>query len=228
MPTAPEVLTPVVIQPQVLNFNTMCRNFTVSVDGMGISLNGQLRIENDKTIWITLNKLVEIARLKLTPDSIYVIVKVQNKYYQGSYADFGKATGVSINYECIQSLLLGEDMESYSFNDVQCRVEEGVAQYTFVQRTAPTLPSVQQTMYVDMATNKIVENNINTQHGELLQIKYSQFKDVDKQKLPSQIRLSFKDRANKVSASIVFAKTTLNQNLTFPFKIPYAAKPLQF
>ncbi len=225
---APEVLTPVAVKPQNFSFNTICRNFTVNVDGMGVSLNGQLRIEDGKNIWITLNKLVEIARLKLTPDSIHVIIKVQNKYYQGSYADFAKSTSININYEIIQSLLLGDDMPSYPFKDVQHRIAEGIAQYTFASRTAPNLPTIHQTMYVDMATNKIVENNINTLQGEQLQIKYLQFKDAERQKLPTQIKISFKDNANKVNVSVVFAKTTVNQELTFPFKVPYAAKPLKF
>lgn len=227
MPKSPEVLNPVAVKPQAFEFTTISRNFTVNVDGMAISLNGQLRIEDGKTIWITLNKLVEIARLKLTPDSIHIIIKMQNKYYQGSYADFGQATGISINYESIQSLLLGDDTESYPFKDVQHRVAEGIARYTFASRTAPNLPAIQQTMYVDMATNKIVENNINTQQGEQLQIKYLQFKDTERQKLPYQIKISFKDKSNKINANITFGKTTTNQELTFPFKVPYAAKPLQ-
>jgi hypothetical protein len=227
MPKTPEVLTPVAVQPQAFEFKTICRNFSANVDGIGISLNGQLRIEDGKNIWITLNKLVEIARLKLTSDSIHVIIKMQNKYYQGSYADFAKSIGININYECIQSLLLGNDIASYPFKDVQHRVAEGIAQYTFDARTAPNLPTIQQTMYVDMVTNKIIENNINTPQGELLQIKYSQFKDTERQKLPTQIKISFKDKANKINASITFGKTTVNQELSFPFKIPYAAKPLQ-
>ena len=223
----PEVLTPVAVQPQAFEFKTISRNFNVNVDGIGISLNGQLRIENGKNIWITLNKLVEIARLKLTPDSIHVIVKVQNKFYKGSYTDFAKNTGIKITYESIQSLLLGNDITSYPFKDVQHRIAEGVAQYTFASRTAPDLSTIQQTMYVDMITNKIIENNINTQQGEQLQIKYSQFKDIARQKLPNQIKISFKGKANKINASIAFGKTTVDQELTFPFKIPYAAKPLQ-
>ena len=78
-----------------------------------------------------------------------------------------------------------------------------------------------------MATNKIVENNINTQQGEQLQIKYSQFKDIEHQKLPTQIKISFKNKTNKINTFITFGKTTVNQELTFPYKIPYAAKPLQ-
>ena len=131
----PEVLTPVAVQPQAFEFKTMSRNFNVNVDGIGISLNGQLRIENGKNIWITLNKLVEIARLKLTPDSIHLIVKVQNKFYKGSYTDFAKSTGIKITYESIQSLLLGNDITSYPFKDVQHRIAEGVAQYTFASRS---------------------------------------------------------------------------------------------
>ena len=227
MPKTPEVLKSVAVQPQTFEFKTMSRNFTANVDGMGISVNGQIRIENGKNLWITVNKLVEIARMKLTPDSIHVIIKVQNKYYQGSYTDFAKTTGISINYESIQSLLLGEDIPSYPFKDVQQRVAESIAQYTFASRTAHDLPTIQQTMYVDMATNKIVENNINTQQGEQLQIKYSQFKDIEHQKLPTQIKISFKNKTNKINTFITFGKTTVNQELTFPFKIPYAAKPLQ-
>ena len=215
------------ILPLNFDFNTLSRNFTTKVEGLNMTLNGQVRIKHDSVIWLTLSKVVEIGRAKLTPDSIHVIIKVQNKYYQGSYADFAKNTGININYECIQSLLLGDDMQSYPFKDVQHCVAEGIAQYTFDARTAPNLPTIQQTMYVDMVTNKIIENNINTQQGEQLQIKYSQFKDTERQKLPTQIKISFKDKANKINASIVFGKTTVNQELTFPFKIPYAAKPLQ-
>ena len=77
-------LSVAVVEPTDFEFSTISRNFTAKPDGFNITLNGQLRIKHDSIIWITLSKMVEIGRAKLTQDSIFVFLKIQNRYFAAS------------------------------------------------------------------------------------------------------------------------------------------------
>ena len=112
-------LSVAVVEPADFEFSTISRNFTAKPDGFNITLNGQLRIKHDSIIWITLSKMVEIGRAKLTQDSIFVFLKIQNRYFAASYADLYKAIGVDINYQTVQALLLGNDTKILNLKNKQ-------------------------------------------------------------------------------------------------------------
>lgn len=84
---------------------------TFTCDVQGVRVNGLLRIQKDSIIWATASKIIELGRVKLTPDSIYVYVKIDNSFYANDY----KIMGRDINFYQIQDMLIASATRHASF-----------------------------------------------------------------------------------------------------------------
>jgi len=72
----------------------------------GIRLTGMLRMQEDSIIWLSISKIVELGRARLTPDSILVYARATQQYYKGDYASLHKVTGYRIDYGRLQPVFL--------------------------------------------------------------------------------------------------------------------------
>lgn len=107
--TVPHVnkpLTHYVETDTLYSFDYLTANF--NLEAQGISANGVMRMKRDSIIWLTINKLVELGRVKLTPDSVYGYLKVGNKYVACTYTDLKNKMGVDIDFNTIQRILIGK------------------------------------------------------------------------------------------------------------------------
>lgn len=215
------------ILPLDFDFNTLSRNFTAKVEGLNITLNGQVRIKHDSVIWLTLSKVVEIGRAKLTQDSVFVFLKIQNKYFAGSYVDLAKTVGMDFNYQAVQAMLLGNEMEIYNLTNQTPIISGNMARYN-LEYAEPGGAIVKQTIVLNTDNKKIVANMVNIQNNVSFQLKYSAFETISGSNLATKIDVSFANRTTKANIGITFGKTLVNQDVTFPYKVPNKAKPLQF
>ena len=69
---------------------------------------------------------------------------------------------------------------------------------------------------------------VNIQNNVSFQLKYSAFETISDSNLATKIDVSFANRTTKANIGITFGKTLVNQDVTFPYKVPNKAKPLQF
>ena len=231
----PEVVTPKVEKKASPNdiknvdFKTLSANFSTEVGGIGIS--GQLRTQKDKTIWISVSKIIELARVKLTPDSVYVSVKIPSQAFQGTYAEFQKDYGFAFNFDIVQALFLGNDLNTYNTDNYTVKTENQITEFTFTERKSKTSsPTLQQVLKMDAENSKIVFNQMKTTSpSQLIEIEYSNFVKINKSTFPQQLKVKASSKATgKVSAEIMLTKHQLNQQLTFPISISKRASKLNF
>ena len=74
-----------VLEEQEPQFNWMSAGIRVKVkppDSRTLSGNGHVKIKKDSLMWITINKVlgIEVMRAQITPDSIKVLDRINNKY----------------------------------------------------------------------------------------------------------------------------------------------------
>ena len=65
-----------------------------------------LRIEKDKTIW--LSATLGIVRAKITPKKVSFYNKLDNTYFDGDFSLISNLLGTDLDFQKVQSLLLGE------------------------------------------------------------------------------------------------------------------------
>ncbi|MDR1951720.1 MAG: DUF4292 domain-containing protein [Bacteroidales bacterium] len=94
------------------NFNWFSANFSgsINLDGDRNNFNGQIRIKNGEQIWMTvtaLGGLYEIARLKITTDSVFIYNRHERTATIRDFGFFKEMTGVDFTFDMLQDVLLG-------------------------------------------------------------------------------------------------------------------------
>lgn len=202
-PVAPQ--TPVnpkdTIPKTDFSFTTFSGNFTCNVENFNVS--GQMRIQKDKVIWLTITKLIEFGRVKLTPDSVYVHIKVNNSYFAGTWFEMSQKYRLDLDFQTVQAMLLGN---------------------------TPPYPKPEVTRKVSVVRNskkKITKTTlVNSKLREQVVCEYSDFKPYENQLLANHLNVNIQSMAYKGVVGITYNKLTFNSPVTFPLSIPKNASRL--
>jgi hypothetical protein len=114
----------------------------------------------DSIIFITINKILEGARIVLTPDSVKFANHLTSSFYAGDYGLMKKLTGFSVDFYLVQSLLTGNDFVGFSGKYSQTTTGDTV-NYHFHSRKHDTLNlTLKQDISVHKDSRKICTNQI--------------------------------------------------------------------
>ena len=93
------------------SFEWLTAKFDIQVEGSGLSfddLSGQLRMRKDSLVWLSVTAPmgVEVARVKVSTDSVWVINRLEKTYLAEPLADVAQHFGMPIGLPWIETLLL--------------------------------------------------------------------------------------------------------------------------
>tara|TARA_B110000027_G_scaffold93377_1_gene98642 strand:+ start:1002 stop:1736 length:735 start_codon:yes stop_codon:yes gene_type:complete len=79
-----------------------------------LSAVANLRIKYDSLIWISISPGlgIEVLRLKLTTDSVFLIDRIAQNYTKSSYREFNHFYGINLNFKWIQAIMMGNPLSS--------------------------------------------------------------------------------------------------------------------
>lgn len=93
-----------------LQYNTFSAKSKMEIttpDGMQ-SISANIDMEKDKFIGISLRMLgIEGARIYITPDSIHIVDRLNQKYYPKDFTYLEETFGVTIDFNTLQNLIAG-------------------------------------------------------------------------------------------------------------------------
>ncbi|MBR0073094.1 MAG: DUF4292 domain-containing protein [Bacteroidales bacterium] len=229
-PTPPPVAKHITVSDIAnADFSTLAMNFSTELMDIGVS--GQVRIQKDKVIWISVSKLLELGRVKMTPDSVYATVKLKNQAFRGTYNQFQKQFGIAMNFDIAQALLVGNDISGYQQADARYAISGDVTNVSFAERKSPRQSiAVKHDMKVDNRTRKVLYHYmVSSNPSQTVKADYSNFQSFGKVTLPTvaDLNISASNMGN-VSARLNYTKIQANTSLTFPISISKRAKPLSF
>ncbi|MGQ0829399.1 MAG: DUF4292 domain-containing protein, partial [Bacteroidota bacterium] len=201
------------------------------IDSSSYSFTIALRIKKDSIIWMSISKLgIEVARVLTTKDSVKFFNSLEKKYFKGDYAYVSKLLNTELDYEILQSLLIGNSVEFYHEDE---KIKPGVdnCQYTLgtirkyklrrVMEKGKELKEPAQSIYLTPGTFKIArilfyefnpERSFDARFGNYEKVDSAQF-------FPMQMKYAIRAQKN-VNIDLSYSKTELNEELTFPFRIP--------
>lgn len=200
------------------------------IDSSSNSFSIALRIKRDSIIWMSLSKLgIEGARIIITKDSVKFVNTMDKRYFKGDFTYISKLLNTELDFEMLQSLLVGN---SVTFYDEVEKIKPGVdnCQYTlgtvrkFKIRKAERgkeLREPAQSIYLIPETFKISRvlfYEFNPDRS--FDAHYGEFAKTDSTQLfPFKMKYIIKAQKN-VNIDLIFSKVTLNEEQSFPFKIP--------
>ena len=203
------------------NFSARGRMHLEEADGSKVSSNLSLRIRKDSIIWASVvpGLGIEIARLRITPDSVHLVNRLNKTYFAGDYAVLREKFKVDVTFAMVQALLLGNYLPG----------EPGAEKVM----SAPPLQHIsrqQATMlidqFLDLTDFKLKKLSIRDQQtNNALQVDYSAFEALADNTFPRSARIVVQQNNGTETkgaiAALEYNKVSINEpGLSFPFSIP--------
>ncbi|RLD27285.1 MAG: DUF4292 domain-containing protein [Bacteroidetes bacterium] len=174
-----------------------------------------LRIEKDKTIWIS--SFLNVIRVKITPEKVGYYNKLDNTYFEGDFSLISDLLGIEINFNKAQNLLLGEAL--FDLNNEMYDADIHESSYLLQPKTQSALLEIfflLSPKHFKMDSQQLSQ----PLKRRMLQIDYENYQKVEKQILPQHIKIIALENEEETIINMVFKSIHLNRDLRFPFRIP--------
>ena len=198
------------------------------------SFNGNLRIKKDSIIWISVTPAlgIEAMRLMINIDSAKLINRLNSTYYIGDFKYFNNLIKANLDYDMLQSLLIGNDFSTYETpenNVFKASVEGKYYLLSTVGRGKlkkhlkskdDSSKVIIQDIWIDPDNYKITKIRVkDPKANQKVEATYSDFQSVDSMLYPSKISYLISDEKTKMEINIENTRITTTGLIEFPFNI---------
>lgn len=195
---------------------------------------GQLRIQRDSIIWISITPLlgIEMARFMLTNDSIKYLNRINSTYLQKNFAYINEMLNKTIDFDMAQAFLTGNDFSFYENSRFRAQVDgQEYKLHTInrlrlkrtVRKNDPDISIPIQSIWLNpdnFKITKVILNETDKDNRRFTAL-YRDFITVDGQLVPSGIEYRVETNVSNVKITVDYSKITINPGqLSFPFRIP--------
>lgn len=218
-----------------LKFQQFSAKFTASyeVDRKTTNVSGNLRISRDSIIWISVTPALglEAVRFMLTPDSILFLNRLAKTYFVNNFSYINQLLNKTLDYDMVQSFLIGNDFSLYDSNSFKASVEN--QQYKlntvnrmkirrYVRRSEDDISIPLQSIWLDPVTFKVSRVMLKEaeRDSRKFQANYSNFEQTDGELIPTQLEFVVETDETKIRINLEYTKVQINQEQTYLFKIP--------
>ena len=199
-------------------------------DNQNISFKGNIKIKNDSLIWLSLSPGLglELGRVLFDQDSVHFMNRFEKKYYKISYESLSSMIEFNINFDEIQSIILGNPIMIFTNKKFITEIiEDDFLLSSFNKKQRQKILKNKKKSDTDIFVTKINPENYrvvyekyqNLFYNKMLSIEYKDFEKMNNNLLAESINLNIKSET-QIKLLISFSKVQINKKLNFPFNIP--------
>jgi hypothetical protein len=177
-----------------------------------------IRVRKDSVIWMTFSVIgVQGGKALINEDSITIVSNVDKEYYVFDYKELSSRYNFEINFNVIQSAMLGNLITP------RAPYDEVVAETSFFM-LKQKLGTIEVNNYINSASQKIEKVEMKEGSNSLI-LNYSNFQPLGDKLFPynGTINLFYKTLAGLLNTTIIFEYNKAEvggKELKFPFNIP--------
>jgi len=195
------------------------------------SFKGQIRILKDSIIWLSFSPAlgIEMARLKITNDSVFFMNRINKTYLRGDYRFINEYLQTNIDFDILQSFVIGNDFQFYEKSKFRATIDNNQYKLStserrklkkFVKQDESEAKAYYQEIWLNPETFKISKVNIKEiTNDKKLDAHYSKFKDHEGQLFPFDIIFEI-TAEEKITVELDYSRIRLDEAMSFPFTIP--------
>lgn len=193
---------------------------------------GQVRVKKDSLIWVSITPAlgIEMFRMLITTDSVKYVNRFNKEYFLGDYALVSRFLQIHIDFDILQSLILGNDFQFYETNTFRASIDQpnyklsttGRRKIRKVAEDTGSDPIVLlQNIWLDSESFKITKIDVKEylKDNRKLSAVYGDFHGIENQQYPASLNFDI-TAENLIKINIIYSKVTLNEPMNFPFSIP--------
>jgi len=206
-----------------INFKTLRGKMKIDYsngdDNQGVSVS--LRMEKDKTIWISAP--FGIVKAYITPNRVSFYNKLENEYFDGDFSYLSNLLGTELDFQKVQNLLLGQALLDLTEDKYDLEVAD--KNYQLKPRKAAELFKI--LFQIEPKNFKIATQQLSQPlKKRLLEIDYQNYQKISQYILPNSIFITAIDRDVKNTIAIEYRNIEFNKPMNFPYKIPKGYKEI--
>jgi len=208
------------------NFDWFSANLSgnVNMDGDRNNFGGQIRIKNGEQIWITITAvggLIEIARLKITTDSVFLHNRLERSATIRDFSFFKEMVGVDFTFNMLQDILVGNYFLPEPNGQHAYEFFEG--NYQFIDERM--LGDVAFDFILHNAHYKFVTLTMRNRQNHSVQINYNDYAIFNDNLFPQRIHVQMTEPM-QMDLRLNYQRIQINVPQNMPFSIPASATRL--
>lgn len=174
-----------------------------------------LRMERDKTIWISAT--LGLARAMITPNSVKFYDKINNQYFDGDYKLLSELLGIDLNFDKVQSILIGEPI--FDLKEDTYIISSNESSYILQPKAQD--PLLELFLLFNPSHYKMDSQQL-LQPAKLrfLQLDYLAYQVVEKDILPQNVKIIAVEDNEELNVVMEYKSVSVNEEVRFPFRIP--------
>lgn len=188
----------------------------LNLDGKAYDVTLNIRIKKDETIWVSITALagMEVSRILITPDSIEIRDRINDEYLEKPFSFIHDFTNEKINFQTLQSLLVGNCIPFTLNNNAELMMENGVLN---LKGNDNGLSYLLQFNDQFKSTNAFLSDVLAQQSLNVNTPIFDKFAD---QWIPVKVIIDSKTGKKQFKVEMEYNKTEINIPLDFPFNVP--------
>ena len=210
------------------NFNKKTVNakinakYSDSKTSVGFSI--KLRLEKDKTIWMSATKFgFPVAKVKITQTRVTYYEKLNKTYFDGDFSLLSKWLGTQLDYDKVQNILLGQAVLNLKKGRYNSIIDQNL--YQLSPKNENDLFGI--LFFMNSGNFKLNKQEIrNPEKQQLLSVSYPSYNEIKGEQFPENINIRATDNKNLTTINIEYRSVEFNNKLTFPFSIPSGYKEI--
>ena len=187
------------------------------------SINAKIRIVKDSVIWLSATKLgFEVGRLLITPDSVFMVERLQKTYIRESIDGLSRLAGMSLGYKMIEDFLIGNPYLNEVSNTVSFLSQDSFS-------IKPEFNQVVIEHLVDSRDFKLLQTTVRDDKSKMdAEMEFQDYRSLEGEQIFSYFRNITLDNGvdEPTTGSIKFNNPELNVEKAINFSIPgsYSAR----
>ncbi|MEN8224247.1 MAG: DUF4292 domain-containing protein [Bacteroidota bacterium] len=215
-----------------LNFDWFSAKFSIDYiyDKKLSEFKGQIRIRKDSIIWLSFSPAlgIEMARMKITNDSVFFMNRLNKTYLAGDYRFVNDFLKTNIDFDILQSLIIGNDFQFYEKSKFRATVDnqeyklstaERYKLKKFIKQDETDAKAFYQDIWLNPENFKITHVTLKEiTKDKKLDAYYDDFRDHEGQMFPFNIIFEI-NASEKIIVKVDYSRIRIDEALTFPFRI---------
>ncbi len=209
------------------NFETLNARVKVRYDDGKNSYNpsATLRIEKDKTIWVSVKMLgITLAKALITPEKVSYYEKIDNTYFEGDFKVLSEWLGTDeLDYDKVQQMLVGQAL----FNLRDDKYKSSISEQGYQLQPKAEAALFERLFLIHHDSFKMASQQLKQPiENRNLTIDYPSYQKVGNQDFPKEISIEARQGNEKTKIGIEYRAVDYNARVSFPFKIPSGYKEI--
>ena len=190
------------------------------------------RFKKDSVIWLSITPGlgIEAVRVVITPDSIKMVNRIEQKYFSESFEKANELLKLEVSFELLQSALTGEFVRLY---DESMYILKPLVDLYTLEAASEKIPTsnaplkLEQRTEIDPGIWRVTRSVLkNPARNEQILAEYRDFQQLTTMLFPTSMRFRTQGKEN-IAVELNWSKIEEKSTLRFPFNIPNKYVPYQ-